>query len=111
MKKENGFSVVTSCETTNSVFNIIDENKTFSITTPVHWNVESAKKTIEELNKLIDLRPGYDIDWNVEQVRKKGIVLINDYFLSSLGTFENEILDDKKSQDTMILKKCYIDSN
>ena len=35
-----------------------------------------------------------DIDLNVEQVRKKGIILIIDYFLSSLDTFREEILEE-----------------
>ena len=35
---------VTSFEATNSVVNITNENNTFSITTPGHWNSESAEK-------------------------------------------------------------------
>ena len=81
---------VTSFETTNSVFNINDENNSFPITTPGHWNSKSAEKTFE-LNKLLELRSQNDIELHVEQVRKKGINLINDYSLSSLGTFKKEI--------------------
>ena len=33
---------------------------------------------------------------NVEQVRKKGLILINDYSLPSLGTFKNEIPEELK---------------
>ena len=36
---------VTSFETTNSVFNITNENNSFSITTQGHWNPKSADKT------------------------------------------------------------------
>ena len=59
---------VRSLEAANSVFVITDENNSFSITTPGHWSSESAQKTIDELNKLIDLRSENDIDLHVEQV-------------------------------------------
>ena len=45
-----------SFECTNSVFNITNENNSFSITIPAHWETKSAEKTIEELNELIELR-------------------------------------------------------
>ena len=38
--------VETSLETTNSVFNITNENKSFSITIPGHWNSKSAEKLL-----------------------------------------------------------------
>ena len=47
---------VFSFEATSSVFNITDENNLFSITTPGHWQTKSAKKTINELNTLLELR-------------------------------------------------------
>ena len=62
---------VSSFECTNSVFNITNENNSFSITIPGHWNSESAEETIGELNKLLGLRSQNDIDLHVEQVRKK----------------------------------------
>ena len=37
---------VSSFECTNSVFNITNENNSFSITIPGHWNSESAKKLL-----------------------------------------------------------------
>ena len=40
---------VTSFEATNSVFNIMNENISFSITTPGHWNFKTAEKTIDEV--------------------------------------------------------------
>ena len=45
---------VTLFDCTNTVFNITDENNSFSISTPGHWNSESAEKTINELNKVIN---------------------------------------------------------
>ena len=47
---------MSSFECINSVFNIIDENISFSITIPRHWDTKSAEKTIDELNKLLELR-------------------------------------------------------
>ena len=102
---------MTSFEATNSVFNKTNKKNSFSITTPCHWNSESAEKTITELKKLTDFRSENDNDLHVETVRKKGINLIKDYFLSSLSMFKNEILEElKKNKNTMILKIWYIDS-
>ena len=61
-------------KTTNSVFDTTDENNSFPITTPGLWNSESAEKTFDELNILIDLRSENDIELHVEQNRKKGII-------------------------------------
>ena len=63
---------VSSFEATNCVFNITNAKNSFSITTPGHWNSESAEKTIDELNKLLELRSEDDIHLHVEQVNKKG---------------------------------------
>ena len=82
---------------TNSVFNITNENNSFSITTPRHWNYESAQKTIDEPNKLLELRSENDIDLHVEQVRKKGLNLLKDFSSSSLDTFKEEIFEELKN--------------
>ena len=88
---------VSSYECTNSVFNITNENNSFSIIVPGHYETESAEKTIDELNKLMELRSQNGIELHVEQVRKKGLILINHYSLSSLGMFKDEILEDLKN--------------
>ena len=88
---------VSSFECINSVFNITNENKSFSIIVPGHYETESAEKTINELNKLLELRSQNGIELHVEQVRKNGLILINDYSLSSLGMFIDEILEDLKN--------------
>ena len=88
---------VSSFECTNSVFNITNENNSFSIIIPGHYENESAERSINELNKLLDLRSQNDIDLHVEQVRKKGLILINDYSLSSLDTFREEIIEELKN--------------
>ena len=41
---------VTSSEAANSVFNIIDENNGFSITTPGHWTPKNREETLNKLN-------------------------------------------------------------
>ena len=88
---------VSSLECTNSVFNINNENNSFSIIVPGHYETEADQKTIDELNKLLELRSQNGIELHVEQVRKKGLILINDYSLSSLGMFKDEILEDLKN--------------
>ena len=82
---------------TNSVYNITNENNSFSIIIPGHYETESAQKTIDELNNLLELRSQNGIELHVEQVRKKGLILINDYSLSSLGMFKDEILEELKN--------------
>ena len=47
---------VSSFECTNSVFNITDDNNSFSIIIPAHWETEFAEKIIDELNKLLELK-------------------------------------------------------
>ena len=85
-------------ECTNSVFNITNENNSFSIIIPGHYETESAQKTIDELNNLLELRSQNGIELHVEQVRKKGLILINDYSLSSLGMFKDGILEELKNE-------------
>ena len=87
---------VSSFECTNSVFNITNENNSFSIIIPGHYQNKSDEETIDELNKLLELRSQNGIDLHVEQVRKKGLILINDCSLSILGMFKDEILEELK---------------
>ena len=64
---------VSSFECTNSIFNITDENNSFSIIIQGHYQNESDEKTIDELIKLLELRSQNGIELHVEQVRKKTI--------------------------------------
>ena len=50
------FLAVTSFEATNSIFKKTDENKSFSITIPGHWQAKSAEKTVNKQNNLLELR-------------------------------------------------------
>ena len=88
---------VSSFECTNFVFNITNENNSFSIIIPGHYQNKSDEETINELNKLLEFRSQNGIELNVEQDRKKGLILINDYSLSSLDMFKDEILEDLKN--------------
>ena len=84
-------------ECTNSVFNITDENNSFSIIIPGHYQNEFAEKTIEELNKLLELK---SLELHVAEVRKRGNkIKIGDYEykLSDFDTLKNEILEKLKN--------------
>ena len=63
---------VSSFECTNSVFNITDENNSFSIIIPGHWETEFAEKIIDEVNRLLDLR---SLDLHVNEVRNRGKII------------------------------------
>ena len=87
---------VSSFECTNSVFNITNENNSFSIVIPGHYETESAEETIDELNKLLELR---FLELHVEEVRKRGNkIKIGDseYKLSDFDNQKNEILEELK---------------
>ena len=60
---------VSSFECTNSVFNITDDNNSFSIIIPGHYQNKSDEKTIDDLNKLLELK---SLELHVEEVRKRG---------------------------------------
>ena len=88
---------VTSFECTNSVFNITNENYSFSITIPGHWETKSDEKTIDELNKLLELR---SLQLHVKELRKGGCkIKVGDieYTLSDYDTQKNEILEELKT--------------
>ena len=60
---------VSSFECTNSVFNITDENNSFSIIIPGHYQNKTDEKTINDLNKLLELK---SLELHVEEVKKRG---------------------------------------
>ena len=70
--EEKWLLAVTSFETANSVFILTDKNKSFSISTPGHWNSEDGKELNNKLNELLELRSETDIKLHVEEVRKRG---------------------------------------
>ena len=88
---------VTSFECTNSVFNITNENNSFSIIIPGHYQTEFAEKTIDELNKLLELK---SLELHVNEIRKRGNkIKIGDrvYKLSDFDTHKNEILEELRN--------------
>ena len=60
---------VSLLECTNSVYNITKENNSFSIIIPGHYQTESAEKTIDKLNKLLEIR---SLELYVRRVEKRG---------------------------------------
>ena len=88
---------VSSFECTNSVFNINNENNSFSIIIPGHYKTEFAEKVINDLNKLYELK---SLELHVEEVRKRGNkIKIGDkeYKLSDLDNQKNEILEELRN--------------
>ena len=81
---------------TNSVFNITNENNSFSIIIPGHYETEFAEKIIDDLNKLLELK---SLEIHVEEVRKRGnIIKIGDkeYKLSDFDNQKYEIIEELK---------------
>ena len=77
---------VSSFECTNSVFNITNENNSFSIIIPGHYQTEFAEKMICDLNNLLELK---SLELHVEEFRKRGNKIKkgdNEYKLSDLDT-------------------------
>ena len=88
---------VTGFEATSSVFNISNGNNSFSITIPGHWQTESDEKTIDELNKFLELK---SLELHVKEVRKRGNQIKmgdNDYKLSDFDTQKNELLEELRN--------------
>ena len=63
---------VTSFEATNSIFIIIVENNSFSVSTPSHWNSEDGEELNNKLNTSLDLRSKNDVKLHVKEVEKRG---------------------------------------
>ena len=63
---------LSSLECTKSVFNITNENNSFSIIIPGHYQTEFAEKIIKDLKKLIELT---SLELHVEEVRKRGNII------------------------------------
>ena len=75
---------LSSLECTNSLFNITNENNSFSILIPGHYETEFAGKMINDLNKLLELK---SLELHVEEARKRGNKIKigdNEYKLSDL---------------------------
>ena len=87
---------VSSFECKNSVFNITNENNSFSIIIPGHYETEFAEQIIDDLNKLLELK---SLELHVEEVRKRGDkIKIGDkeYKLSDFDNQKYEIIEELK---------------
>ena len=87
---------VSSFECTNSVFNITDDNNSFSIIIPAHWETEFAEKIIDEVNRLLELR---SLELHVNEVRKRGNKIKIGDIECKLSDFDNqkyEIIEELK---------------
>ena len=87
---------VSSFECTNSVYNITNENNSFSIIIPGHYETEFAEKIIDDLNKLLELK---SLELHVEEVRKRGNIIKiggKEYKLSDFDNQKYEILEELK---------------
>ena len=88
---------VSSFECTNSVFNITDENNSFSIIIPGHYQNKTDEKTINDLNKLLELK---SLELHVEEVRERGNkikISNNEYKSSDFDNQKYEILQELKN--------------
>ena len=82
---------------TNSVYDITIEKNSFSIIVPGHYQTEFAEKTIDELNKLLELK---SLELHVKEVRKRGNKIKigdNEYKLSDFDSQKHEILEELKN--------------
>ena len=87
---------VSSFECIKSVFNITNDNNSFSIIIQGHWETEFAEKTIDEVNRLLDLR---SLELHVDEVRKRGNkIKIGDkeYNISDFDNEKYEIIEEPK---------------
>ena len=85
---------VSSFECTNSVFNITNENNSFSIIIPGHYEDKFAEKFINNLNKLLEPK---SLELHVEEVKKRGNkikIADKEYKLSDFDNQKYEIIEE-----------------
>ena len=71
LSEEKWLIAVTGSEATNSVFNITDENNSFSITIAGCWYCRGGEETIKRLREILGIRAREDIDLHGEDLRKR----------------------------------------
>ena len=87
---------VSSFECTTSVFNINDDNSSFSIFIQGHRETEFAEKIIDEVNRRLELK---SLELHVNEVRERGNKIKfgdKQYKLSDFDNQKNEILEELK---------------
>ena len=88
---------MTSFEATNSVVKITNENNSFSISIPGHWNSEDGEERVNKLNKLLALRSENDIELHNKEVEKRGTrkkLETIGLSLAGFDVFKSEILSE-----------------
>ena len=88
---------VSSLECTKSVFNVTDDNNSFSIIIPGPYQNKTDEKTINDLNKLLELK---SLELHVEEVKKRGNkikIADKEYKLSDFDNQKYEILQELKN--------------
>ena len=88
---------MSSFECTNSVFNITNENNSFSIIIPGHYEDKFVEKTINDLNKILELK---SLELHVEEVKKRGNkikIADKEYKLSDFDNQKYEIIEEIKN--------------
>ena len=81
---------VSPFECTNSVFNITDENNSFSIIIPGRWRIPNYldDDIIDNLKKLLKLKSEIKIELHVNEVRKEGNKIKNNSKENSSSDFD-----------------------
>ena len=69
IEEDKWLMAVSSFECTNFVFNITNENNSFSIIIPGHYQNKPDEKTIDDLNKILELK---SLELHVEEFKKRG---------------------------------------
>ena len=90
---------VTSFEATNSVFNITNENNSFSSSTPGHWSPRDGEKFVNNIKKLLEIRSENDFELHVKGVEKRGTrkeIENSGYNLARFNHFKIKILSESK---------------
>ena len=90
-EEEKFFSAVTNFGATKCVFNITDEKKSFSFTTPAHWSPSGSKGAVNKLNNLFELMSPKDKELHVREVAEKNFAFA-DFVVSSRCKHNRNIL-------------------
>ena len=79
----------------SSIFNITNENNSFSISTLSYWTPEGGEEHINKLNNLLELRFQNDIELHAEEFGKRGTRMEREnsgYILAGFDLLKSEII-------------------
>ena len=89
---------VTNFEAGNCVFNITDENNSFSVSTLSHWSSRGEAETINRLHKLLRVRSQNDIELHEKKVQKKSLIITQKKFPHLISITKSDILGKLKNE-------------